>query len=98
MTDTIERLISADSHVTVTHDQVKARLATKHHDDYDAAVAQLMGGMRPQGDQTGMPTQFKFSAMGRPGTFDPHERLKDMDQVLHQRSSTAKSAPSAIST
>ena len=80
MTDTIERLISADSHVTVTHDQVKARLASKLHDDYDEAVAKLMGGMRPQGDNTGMPTQFKFSAMGRPGTYDPHERLKDMDQ------------------
>ena len=64
----------------MTHDQVKGRLAAKHHEAYDAAVAQLMGGMRPAAANPGMPTQFKFSAMGRPGTYDPNERLKDMDQ------------------
>ena len=32
------RLISADSHVSVQHDQVKAHLASKYHDAYDDAL------------------------------------------------------------
>src|SRR5437764_12693258 len=43
----IDRLISADSHVTVTHAQVKARPASKHQDDADAAVARPLGGLLP---------------------------------------------------
>ena len=38
---TTERLISADDHVDVSHDLVKAHLASKFHDDYDAGLAQL---------------------------------------------------------
>src|ERR1700735_1667568 len=34
-----ERLISADSHVAITHDQVRAHLASAFHPDYDEAVA-----------------------------------------------------------
>ena len=34
-----ELLISADSHVAITHDQVRAHLASSFHPDYDAAVA-----------------------------------------------------------
>ena len=34
-----ELLISADSHVAITHDQVRAHLASAFHEDYDAAVA-----------------------------------------------------------
>jgi uncharacterized protein len=33
-----ERLISADSHVSITHDQVKRYLDPAHHDAYDAAA------------------------------------------------------------
>ena len=33
-----DRLISSDDHVDVTQDQVKANLAPKFHDAYDAAV------------------------------------------------------------
>ena len=45
-----ERLVSADSHVTVTHDAVKEHLATKFHDDYDRAVD---GGRRRRRDPAG---------------------------------------------
>src|SRR5439155_26147653 len=34
-----ERLISADDHVDLSHDDIKSHLATKFHDDYDAAIA-----------------------------------------------------------
>ena len=78
-----ERLISTDSHVTVTHDAVKAHLATKFHEGYDAAVAQMGGGGTAirQG-QNVMPQGFEGvrHAIGRPGNYDPVERLKDMDQ------------------
>ena len=43
-TMTTERVISSDSHVNVRHDQVKEHLATKFHDDYDAALH----GVRPR--------------------------------------------------
>ena len=35
---TKERIISSDSHVTTSHDAVKANLASKFHDAYDKAV------------------------------------------------------------
>jgi predicted TIM-barrel fold metal-dependent hydrolase len=41
------RLISADDHVEVTHDEVKSFLATTHHDDYDQAFAAFAGSMGP---------------------------------------------------
>lgn len=42
----MERVISADDHIDLSHDRVKSFLATKYHDDYDDAVAtfgRLMG-------------------------------------------------------
>ena len=42
-TTTGYRLISADDHVDLAHDQVKAHLATKHHAEYDAAYAHGLG-------------------------------------------------------
>ena len=44
-TATQERLISSDDHVDVSHDDVKARLATKYHDSYDAGVARFQTAM-----------------------------------------------------
>ena len=45
---TTRRIISSDSHVSVQHDDVKAHLASRFHDDYDAALAQayreMLGG------------------------------------------------------
>jgi uncharacterized protein len=49
MVSTTERLISADDHVDISHAAVKAHLAAKFHDVYDAAFmefAQSMGNMR----------------------------------------------------
>ena len=48
-TATQERLISADDHVDVSHDSVKAHLASKYHGAYDAglmAFVASMGNMR----------------------------------------------------
>lgn len=78
----MERLISVDSHVKTTHEDVKKHLASKYHDEYDSAVAtqtqhekQLMaGGVRSAR------MEFKHEAWGRPGHGDPYERLKDMDR------------------
>jgi predicted TIM-barrel fold metal-dependent hydrolase len=44
-TATHERLISSDDHVDISHDDVKARLATKYHDAYDTGVARFQTAM-----------------------------------------------------
>src|SRR5688572_25990041 len=79
----IDRLISSDSHVTVTHEQVKSHLATKFHPDYDAAVAEweknLYGGMGAGRVNRAGATMYRHPAAGRPGNANPVERLKDMD-------------------
>lgn len=46
MSRTAQNLISADDHVDVSQDQVKAFLHPKHHDSYDAAVAQVEAELR----------------------------------------------------
>ena len=40
-----DRIISADSHISLSHDQVKEHLASKHHDAYDNAVGQFAESM-----------------------------------------------------
>jgi uncharacterized protein len=37
-TETLERLISSDDHVDLSHEDVKKHLASEFHDDYDTAV------------------------------------------------------------
>jgi hypothetical protein len=54
-----ERLVSSDSHVTVTHDAVKAHLATKFHADYDRAVDKVGGGVATRRGQNQMPFSFE---------------------------------------
>ena len=44
---TKERLISADDHVDLAHDAIKAHLASKFHDDYDRALQKFAGSMGP---------------------------------------------------
>jgi predicted TIM-barrel fold metal-dependent hydrolase len=90
--DTLERLISADSHVAVSHDQIKSHLAKKFHNDYDTAVAAFAERMsRGTGaaNQAGMKMKRSDAPkraiganaqFGRPGYTDPTERLHDMDQ------------------
>src|SRR3954453_24170050 len=78
-----ERLISADSHVKITHDQIKAHLAAKHHPAYDTA-AHAYDNRMSQGtgkaNQAGATmTTATNAAFTRDGYWDPVERLKDMD-------------------
>ena len=78
---TTRRIISSDSHVSVQHDDVKAHLATRFHDEYDAALAQayreMLGGNAAKANAGG--TEIKHASWGRPGYSDGHERLRDMD-------------------
>ena len=66
----------------MSHDQVKAHLASKYHDEYDEATGQFVQSMSAnaaaKANQAGM-INFNYPAFGRPGGGDPHERLKDMD-------------------
>jgi uncharacterized protein len=78
-----ERLISADSHVAVAHDDVKRHLDARHHEEYDAAVAEFGRRMYESmgaGQANAMTlSDYKHPAAGRPGYGDPKERLADMD-------------------
>jgi predicted TIM-barrel fold metal-dependent hydrolase len=76
-----KRLISSDSHVNVQHDQVKAHLASKYHEAYDealfAALGAMLGGNASKANMAHL--KVKHPSSGRPGHFDPAERLRDMD-------------------
>jgi predicted TIM-barrel fold metal-dependent hydrolase len=75
------RVISSDSHVNVRHDDVKARLATTFHDDYDAALGEyartVFGGNAAKANQAG--AEIQHASWGRPGHFESRARLADMD-------------------
>jgi predicted TIM-barrel fold metal-dependent hydrolase len=77
-----ERLISADSHVKMTHEQVKGHLATAHHGSYDAAAGAYEARMSVgtgAANRAAAKVAASNSAFTRPGYWDPVERLKDMD-------------------
>jgi predicted TIM-barrel fold metal-dependent hydrolase len=79
-----ERLISADSHVRVTHEQIKANLASKYHQPYDDALAAFAARMaRGAGAANAAGAAMKAadanSAFNRPGYWEPIARLEDMD-------------------
>jgi predicted TIM-barrel fold metal-dependent hydrolase len=81
---TTERIISADSHVKVEHEQIKANLATKYHAAYDEAVAAFQERMSrgaAKANQAGaaMKAAEGNAAFLHPGYSDPVERLKAMD-------------------
>ena len=44
-TQTLERLISSDDHVDLSHEDVKKHLTPKLHDDYDEAVLSFRRSM-----------------------------------------------------
>ena len=83
-----ERLISADSHVKMDHEQVKAHLPARLHEAYDEAAGTYEAGMKigaGAANRAGA-TQKRTdqiaasnSVFTRPGYWDPVERLKDMD-------------------
>jgi predicted TIM-barrel fold metal-dependent hydrolase len=77
------RLISVDSHVRISPDQIKANLASKFHSAWDDAVAQEaalhlqeMGGLDPKVLAAG----FSSEAMGHPGYGEPNARIEAMDR------------------
>jgi predicted TIM-barrel fold metal-dependent hydrolase len=85
-----ELLISSDSHVQVSHDAIKERLATAHHERYDAAVLGFMERMMKgaaaanqawtterQRKESANPKRFANNS--RPGYHDGPARLADMD-------------------
>jgi predicted TIM-barrel fold metal-dependent hydrolase len=77
-----ELLISADSHVKMSHDQVKAHLASKHHASYDDAANRYEASMQHAtgaANRAGAQLVAKNAVFRRPGYWDPVERLKDMD-------------------
>ncbi|MAE94427.1 MAG: hypothetical protein CL910_07190 [Deltaproteobacteria bacterium] len=81
-----ERIISADSHVTIRDEAVLEHLARKYHGAYqEARTAHLMRmakrARRDESDE-GLPiaqAERPWEAAGRPGEHDSAERLKDMD-------------------
>jgi predicted TIM-barrel fold metal-dependent hydrolase len=81
-----ELLISADSHVKMSHEQVKQHLPSALHEAYDeasGAYEKKMSHGTGQANRAGAAgnggTAAKNSVFSRPGYWDPVERLKDMD-------------------
>jgi len=77
-----ERLISADSHVSVSQEQVKSHLPQRWHAAYDDAQAAFAARMNAAGAgraNTEAMRQNPHAAFTRAGYRDGAERLKDMD-------------------
>jgi predicted TIM-barrel fold metal-dependent hydrolase len=87
-----ERLISTDSHVKMTHEQVKEHLPSRLHEAYDeasgayearmsvgAGAANRAGATQKTAAQKTQQIAAANSVFSRPGYWDPVERLKDMD-------------------
>jgi predicted TIM-barrel fold metal-dependent hydrolase len=81
-----ERLVSADSHVKMTHDQVKEHLPPGLHGAYDEAsgayearMSRGTGAANRAGAKANAQVAASNSVFGRPSYWDPVERLKDMD-------------------
>jgi predicted TIM-barrel fold metal-dependent hydrolase len=89
--DTVpELLISSDSHAQVSHDAVKAHLATRFHAEYDGAVKAFQQRMAKGAGRVNQSWQsdrkrdedassFRLRNMTRPGHHDGAARLADMD-------------------
>ena len=77
-----DRIISADSHISLSHDQVKEQLASKYHDAYDNAVGQFANAMSMGAGQANSQwtrNPHRHPAAGRMGNNNPQDRLIDMD-------------------
>lgn len=80
-----ERIISADSHVSIRDEAVLAHLASRYHDAYQQARHAHMAEMarrmkrRPGAKSAAPASERPWQAAGRKGETDPFERLKDMD-------------------
>ncbi len=83
-----ERIISVDSHANIPQELVLKHLPEKFQDDYKQtlqAARQRAIQAKPQKQEKQPPSMPKmgkgapWEAAGRPGEYDPIERLKDMD-------------------
>jgi predicted TIM-barrel fold metal-dependent hydrolase len=78
----LDRLFSSDSHFRVTPDQIKAHLAKRYHDEYDAAArtvdAPKVAAQHARGVAMDL-SSFQHEAARHPGYSDPHARLDAMD-------------------
>ena len=70
------RIISADSHVNLSHQDIKAHLAARFHDEYDRAFSRWTDR---RGDNDGRPKVNLGSHMSRPGYRDAAAHIVDMD-------------------
>ena len=79
----LDRLFSSDSHFRVTPDEIKAHLAKRYHDDYDAAAravdAPKAAAYAARGGTPMDLSSFQHEAAKHPGYGDPHARLEAMD-------------------
>jgi len=77
-----ERVISADSHVAITQEQIRANLASKFHDAYDAAQGAFAAAMAANMAQARVNNDAMkrnaHAAFTRPGYGNGPERLADM--------------------
>jgi uncharacterized protein len=90
-----QRLVSADSHVTIPDDSFLAHVPRKHLDVATRFVADAkasMGELQKQVLAEGKGPQTNWPAQGRPGDHDQAERIKDQDidgveaEVLYSQS------------
>jgi len=70
------RIISADSHVNLSHQDIKAHLAARYHDEYDRAFSRWSNR---RGDNDGRQKVNLGSHMSRPGYRDAAAHIVDMD-------------------
>jgi uncharacterized protein len=77
VTAATERVISSDSHMLVLDERVLAHLGVQYHDEYLG----LRGAHRRSGRSADSPSAdlTEGGVAGRPGEWDPTERLADMD-------------------
>jgi predicted TIM-barrel fold metal-dependent hydrolase len=77
-----ERIISADSHVSISQDQIKSHLDPKHHAEYDRAqqafAARVAANMNAARVNTEAMKSNPHAAFSRPGYSSGPDRLLDM--------------------
>ena len=74
---TTERIISADSHIQIKDEAFFGHLPKQYH---EPILTQRAEAMKARGDvMSKLPPERPWPAAGRPGEYDPVERVKDMD-------------------
>ena len=92
-TPTQERLISADDHVDLAHDSVKAHLASKYHDAYDAALREFAASMTQPAFGRGEPALARAAAPRRAAVAGRHGHGPRPDRLRRGRSPRREGAP-----